>query len=1311
MTTDVDATTPAPPPKPRRRGHRFVVTPILWLCALGGLVLALAIAGYMILGTQRALDFVVARTIAAADGHLAIEGARGSLLSTVNVTRITWTGEEMTVEAREAALSWSPWSLLSRRVVIYGLGAQTLSLELRQGSASGGGPPASLALPLEVEVRAIGVQRLEWRTATQGGAITGIAFGYAGGAREHRVRDLHLVTEWGTLAGEARLAAVAPYAIAGNLAFDGDGAYREGRVALAVAGTLTDVALTARGTWHDADVTVKAGVTPFAATLVTAADIAAADLDLARFASGLPTTALSLSARVRPQGTGFEGTLTARNAAAGPADAGRVPITAFASAVTFDGTRFALRDITAELGERGAGGRVSGGATVDLPAGPVQLDLALADVDASRLATALIATRLGGTVVANVEEDRQAVRADLRQDDLAVDFTATLAKRTLVVERLHARAGDGTLTGQASLDLAAARAFTLEAKVAAFDPARFVAMPAARLDGVVRGRGTLATPWAAHAELTLAKGSRFADLALAGTAVADVAPGSLRNARIDFTLGASKVTLAGSAGATANDVTFDLALRKLAELRPLALRYAPEVTLAPEFAGSLTAHGTVRGDARAPGITLEARASDLVWDADVRAAALDVRASLAPGANETESRDVAGRTIFLALNGSRIATPAVELTTLAARVEGTLAKHELTLTAKGGAIDLAASASGGVTDAGGPGDAARTWSGRIDTFANQGPRAVRLLGPATLTLGPGGVDVGPAAIALADGRVDVVRFARRDGRIDTQGSYSGLSVASLARFLGRPLPLHSTLVVGGQWTLTASPRLNGTFTLARERGDGYAAADTTLETSEVALGISDFDIDARFADDALTATARLRSTRAGSADGRFTLGAGSTPGRIEATTPFTATLVADLASLRPLQPWLGTSAVVDGRLRLDLAGRGTLGDPTFTGTLEGDALRFDVPQYGVQLRDGTLRAHVADRSIVVDDLSVAGGAGRFAASGVVAGPAREPGAPTTKLTWQARDFTLANRPDITLVADGDGTLALVDGRVRLDGNITIEKGRIEYEPTRVGRLSDDVVIIGAPPRSNDSGPLPLALDLRVALGDNFRFTGEGLDTRLTGGVHVTTSSAGTLAADGTIQAVAGTYYLFGQRLEIDRGRLIFDGPVANPALDVVALRRNLAVEAGVEVSGTVRQPRVRLVSNPPVPDGEKLSWILTGQGIDRASRNDLALLGAASASLLSGGDSRPLGTRLANSIGLDDISVESRGSGAPGSATTQVATFGKRISDRLTLVYEQGLSLASNALRIEYTLTRSLTLRAEAGFVNSVGLFYRRVFD
>ena len=200
-------------------------------------------------------------------------------------------------------------------------------------------------------------------------------------------------------------------------------------------------------------------------------------------------------------------------------------------------------------------------------------------------------------------------------------------------------------------------------------------------------------------------------------------------------------------------------------------------------------------------------------------------------------------------------------------------------------------------------------------------------------------------------------------------------------------------------------------------------------------------------------------------------------------------------------------------------------------------------------------------------------------------------------------------------------------------------------------------------------------------------------------MKVTTGPTGALRGRGTIRTVFGTYYAFGQKLTIDRGRLIFDGPLEDPALDVVALRKNLAVEAGVELSGTVKVPRVRITSNPPVAENEALAWLITGQGLSGTGRSDYAALGAASAALL-GRNGKPITTRIAQQFGLDDISVQSSGTATGTSSNPiagQVVVFGKRISDRLTLGYEQGLSLASGALRLEYALTRTLTLRAEAG--------------
>ena len=123
------------------------------------------LTAYWALGSQAALDYVVRRAVAAAEGHLTIEGAEGSLLSTVRIARIAWQGDEMNVEASETAVAWSPIDLVSRKLVVQGLGAKRLSLEFKKTQKAASGLPASLALPLEVDVRNIGVERLEWKTA------------------------------------------------------------------------------------------------------------------------------------------------------------------------------------------------------------------------------------------------------------------------------------------------------------------------------------------------------------------------------------------------------------------------------------------------------------------------------------------------------------------------------------------------------------------------------------------------------------------------------------------------------------------------------------------------------------------------------------------------------------------------------------------------------------------------------------------------------------------------------------------------------------------------------------------------------------------------------------------------------------------------------------------------------------------------------------------------------------------------------------------------------------------------------------------
>jgi translocation and assembly module TamB len=207
---------------------------------------------------------------------------------------------------------------------------------------------------------------------------------------------------------------------------------------------------------------------------------------------------------------------------------------------------------------------------------------------------------------------------------------------------------------------------------------------------------------------------------------------------------------------------------------------------------------------------------------------------------------------------------------------------------------------------------------------------------------------------------------------------------------------------------------------------------------------------------------------------------------------------------------------------------------------------------------------------------------------------------------------------------------------------------------------------------------------------------------------------------GTVRVAKGTYTGFGQRLEIERGTLVFSGPVDNPAIDIEAYRRYLPVEAGVAISGTARTPQLKLVSRPDVPDPDKLSWLVLGTGADtaRGTGGSSAALQTAAAVLLASGDPNGTAPSLARTFGLDVLSVRTGQGGSLGSAGSSassaqdsIVTLGKRITDRLFLSYEQSLRGLQNLVRLQYELTERLSVRASGGTTNAVDMIWSYRYD
>ena len=96
------------------------------------------------------------------------------------------------------------------------------------------------------------------------------------------------------------------------------------------------------------------------------------------------------------------------------------------------------------------------------------------------------------------------------------------------------------------------------------------------------------------------------------------------------------------------------------------------------------------------------------------------------------------------------------------------------------------------------------------------------------------------------------------GKLATRGAFDGIPLTALMRTAGVRSPLASTLVIAGDWSVAATPLLNGVVHVRRERGDLFGTESLTATPDGLALGITALEAEARFQDDNVAATAKLR---------------------------------------------------------------------------------------------------------------------------------------------------------------------------------------------------------------------------------------------------------------------------------------------------------------------------------------------------------------------------------------------------------------------------------------------------------------------
>ena len=399
-----------------------------------------------------------------------------------------------------------------------------------------------------------------------------------------------------------------------------------------------------------------------------------------------------------------------------------------------------------------------------------------------------------------------------------------------------------------------------------------------------------------------------------------------------------------------------------------------------------------------------------------------------------------------------------------------------------------------------------------------------------------------------------------------------------------------------------------------------------------------------------------------------------------------------------------------GDVSFDLATNGTWDDPVLRGQVRLNGAGAYFPSAGIQLEDVRAEAMLAGDQIRVTSFSMRSGPGRAEGSATIWLKERQISRYEGKLKGDR--FRAIYLPELQALIEPDVRFEGTNKTVSVQGTIKVPELRIYLPDTGAIRASPDAVIIDETAKIGTGDAIDIDGRVRIVLGDQVRVQAMGINARLDGAILVNVRGLQHVTAEGEIRIPEGQYSTSGMKLDVTRGRIIFNGgPPDRALLDVLALKKLpptpkvKEVKAGVIITGTVLSPVVKLYSDPAMAEADILSYMLLGR--PRATDTDQkAALARAAAAIAAAGPSSTLQDQIMSRIGLDTVDVET----PDGDTTKSYVSLGKYLSPKLYLGLGYSLFRHGSFVIARYTLTKNWEIESQSGAQLGVDLYYKIEF-
>ena len=838
-----------------------------------------------------------------------------------------------------------------------------------------------------------------------------------------------------------------------------------------------------------------------------------------------------------------------------------------------------------------------------------------------------------------------------------------LARDSLRFESLLAQGFDAEMQADGELNWANDNAWKVNARIRGLDPARFDARFPGRLalDLSATGVGFKRdAKWST--DLRDLRGTLRSQPVRARARISHDS-GRYSIADADLRFGTARLEASGQYGGQHN-LRWQLAVPDASELLPQA-------------SGSLRSQGTLSGDEAEPRLVASVGARELVY-LDHRLGALEADADLDPS-DRRESH--------LRVTGTDLETRGRQVRSAQVMLDGRASAHQLEFSAEAHDSHISLKTQSNYAQG--------IWRGTINEMDVRVARStLALTAPAQYAIGRELAELErlclTGAAERACGRGNWHRAGPWDLAIDITGiplqilgasskrdsQYTGvLSLkADLAQTPGQPW-------IGGATGVFA----DGVFRYRRANGEmqsvvigsGRATLDATPGRFEGAVRID--------AGEAAMLDALASADRTAAADWR--------------KLPLTGSLHAETRELGFVPRFVPEVDRAAGKLQADLRLAGTLGLPEISGALVLSEGELDLYAVNMQLREIGLRVDLKDNALKLA-AKLRAGNGSAELAGNLEWRDRQP---FGQLKFKGENLELVNVPEARILVSPDLRFRIDGRRIGVDGAVRVPSAFLTPADLSGAVLaSSDEIVVGT--RSDeDADGFEVTTGVQLVLGKDVRINSYGLKARIEGNVAAYAAPDEVSTATGELRVAEGKYSAYTRELDIERGRLIFSGgPLTDPGVDLRASKQFPDALVGVNVRGTLRNPRLSFWSEPSLPQSQIASLIVAGGDIGAYQGPGGASTQESRDQLLAQG-SAILASQLGQQLGLEleevrlesDINDQTR------------LVLGRYLSPRFYVSYGISLTEAINTLKLRYTINDRWTIRSEAGENRSADLEYK----